>query len=72
MEEELSRGYPQVGSGATKGVLSKGYMLACPDQVLHQSHVSITAIPQKHGGKHGGNFRTVYTASDDRISPPEA
>ena len=69
----LSEGYPPVGSGATKGVLSQAYMLACVDQVLHQNHVRHSTFPIKNmAEKHGGNFRAFYTASDDRISLPEA
>ena len=64
---------PPVGSVATEGVLSKGYMLACPDQVLHQNlqcpNLPYTKTWRK---KHGDNFRAFYTASYDRISLPEA
>ena len=72
-EGVLSEGYPLVGSVATEGVLSEGYMLVClfvcPDQVLPQTALCTTNLPYK---KHGGNFRAFYTASDDRISLPEA
>ena len=59
--------YPPVGSEATEGVLSEGYMNVCPDQVLHQNHVRHSTFPIKNmAEKHGGNFRAFYTASDDR------
>ena len=43
--------YPPVGSGATEGVLSEGYMNVCPDQVLHQNHVPVTRPSLQHGGR---------------------
>ena len=75
----LSEGYPLVESGATEGVLSRGYMLAgfvrwlpFVDQVLHQQSECPKPSLQKMAEKHGGEFRAFYTASDDRISLPEA
>ena len=61
-----------VGRVATEGVLSQGYMLACADQ-LFNSNLTITVTPYKYGGnKRGGDFHAFNTASDDRITLPEA
>ena len=70
---KLEPDYPPVGSVATEGVLSKGYMLVCADQVLPQTaKLSQPSLQKNMAEKHGGNFRAFYTASDDRISLPEA
>ena len=65
------KSYPPVGSGATKGVISEGYMLVRIRSCLKPRYVPNLPF-KKHGGKNGGNFRAFYTASDDRISLPEA
>ena len=75
-KEVLCDGYPPVGTGAIKGVLSEGYMLACllacADQVLHHHVHNAHSLYKNMAEKNGGNFRAFYTASDDRISLPEA